>query len=157
MTVTRDSWPLATQYKGREMATETPEFIVAHVTGDGQIMVHTDDFAPTWSDGTTVKAIEIELADDGWHLIINGIRQDYNSVAIRMPVEFTPDGALRIALVDHLNTTTQTCTGDPCAACTLSGGVCTCSASVPHAHPTTDHCDSTIVITTPATDIFLKQ
>jgi hypothetical protein len=122
------------------------------VTGDGYIVVHDDVFNQTWPDGPTVKDILIESAPDGWHLIINGLRPDANSVAVRMPVEFTPQGAIQISTAGAVNTITQTCTGDPCSACTLTLGVCKCAVA---AHPTGPHCDSTIVITTPG-EIFLK-
>lgn len=135
------------------MATAARQFIVAHVEDDGRIVVHYDAFNQTWPDGTTLKDIEIENAEDGWHLIVNGVRPDANSIAARMPLEFTFNGALRVSTSGAQQSITQTCTGDPCSACTLTAGVCKCAVA---AHPTGPHCDSTIVITTPDA-IFLKS
>jgi len=99
---------------------------VARIDDTGRLTVERESLRDEWSDGTKLKDASVERIDGEWHLAVRGETGDGNCHALFIPVDFTPEGAVRVASRANEADAVNTCTGDPCSSCKFSGGRCSC-------------------------------
>lgn len=122
--------------------------------GNAGITVHTERFAKVLPDATTVEAVRVEQSGEQWQLLISGAGKDGAGITYHFPVEFTPDGTIRLrarrtkANEENNGEDGGRCVGHNCSRCSWSGS-CSCTVGG-------GNCDHELNIPFAPQDVFLK-